>query len=590
MNETFTMNPAEKAAKEALDRVYACIEQRKSFVLEAGAGAGKTYSLIQALRYLVLNQGYALQRKDQKIACITYTNVARDEIESRTDRNPVIFSATIHAFCWSLIKDFQPKLREILPQLDKWPDRLSDVGELNNHYIKYDLGYPKVEDKQILLGHDDVLSLTIRFIEDIKFRKILNHRFPIIFIDEYQDTDIKFVDSIKKHFLDLNEGPLFGFFGDHWQKIYGSGCGIIEHSNVENIGKRANFRSSKTIVECLNRMRPDLTQEVSDPSVEGSILVYHTNDWQGVRRSESHWKEDLPSDIAHMYLEETKRELTKSGWDFSPDKTKILMLTHNLLAQEQGYRNIADVFSRNESYIKKEDDYIAFFVNTLEPVCVAYENRKFGQMFSALEGKTLVIRSHKDKNEWATHMNTLLSLRKNGNIGMVIDHLRKTKFPPLPEKIGRIETGLESWSTMKELDENEKKTFERITKLKAIAYKEVIALANFIEERTPFATKHGVKGAEFDNVLVVIGRGWSMYNFSQMLEYASIGVPSGKMDTYERNRNLFYVACSRPKKQLALLFTQKLSIHAIETLSTWFGKESFRSLVLNHGDEISEQG
>jgi superfamily I DNA/RNA helicase len=46
-----------------------------------------------------------------------------------------------------------------------------------------------------------------------------------------------------------------------------------------------------------------------------------------------------------------------------------------------------------------------------------------------------------------------------------------------------------------------------------------------------------------------------------------------KQDSFERNRNLFYVACSRPKKNLTLLFTQELSGYALATLEGWFGDE-----------------
>jgi len=575
--------PAELAAKEALEKVYSCLSQKKSFVLEAGAGAGKTYSLIHALKHMLEIEGNELLRNNQKIACITYTNIARDEIESRTDHHPVIFSATIHSFCWSIIKDFQPRLREILPEIDKWADRLKDIVEIKNHTITYDIGHPRIETQKISLGHNDVLSLTICLMEDYKFRKIFAFRFPVIFIDEYQDTDKHFIESIKKHFLDKNDGLLLGFFGDHWQKIYGTGCGKIEHDSLKVIDKRANFRSSKTIVDCLNRIRPELKQEVND-SEEGSVLVFHSNSWNKERRTEPHWKGDLPTDIAHQSLHETKLELLERGWDFSQKKTKILMLTHNILAQEQGYRNIADVFPNNDSYIKKEDDYIAFFVNILEPVCIAYENRKFGQMFSLLEGERPVIRSHKDKLKWVTHMNRLISIRNTKDIGEVIEHLRKTKYPSLPENIERYETELNLVEKFEELEEYMKKKLERITKLKTIPYREVIALSKFIEHQTPFATKHGVKGAEFENVLVVFGRGWNMYNFSQMLEYESIGIPVTKIDMFERNRNLFYVACSRPKKRLALLFTQELSDSAIGTLTNWFGKDSLHTLLFNEKD------
>jgi len=46
-------NPAEQAAQVALDTMFACIRERRSFRLEAGAGAGKTYSLVKALRRVI---------------------------------------------------------------------------------------------------------------------------------------------------------------------------------------------------------------------------------------------------------------------------------------------------------------------------------------------------------------------------------------------------------------------------------------------------------------------------------------------------------------------------------------------------------
>ena len=60
-----------------------------------------------------------------------------------------------------------------------------------------------------------------------------------------------------------------------------------------------------------------------------------------------------------------------------------------------------------------------------------------------------------------------------------------------------------------------------------------------------------------------------------MLELAGAQViPAVKEEAYERNRNLFYVVCSRPKKRLAILFTQSLSPDAMATLESWFGKET----------------
>jgi DNA helicase-2/ATP-dependent DNA helicase PcrA len=82
--------------------------------------------------------------------------------------------------------------------------------------------------------------------------------------------------------------------------------------------------------------------------------------------------------------------------------------------------------------------------------------------------------------------------------------------------------------------------------------------------------------------LVVVGRGWNRYNFEEMLALASLPkIPSEKQDAFERNRNLFYVVCSRPKRRLALLFTQKLGQDALGTLSRWFGAENINSLAFS---------
>jgi len=48
MPNTWQTNPAEIAAQQALDDVFECIRSRQNFRLEAGAGAGKTYSLVNA--------------------------------------------------------------------------------------------------------------------------------------------------------------------------------------------------------------------------------------------------------------------------------------------------------------------------------------------------------------------------------------------------------------------------------------------------------------------------------------------------------------------------------------------------------------
>ncbi|AMG53840.1 UvrD-helicase domain-containing protein [Citrobacter amalonaticus] len=567
-------SPAEIASQRALEAMYACLNTGKSFRLEAGAGAGKTYSLIKALQFLIAHNNDAFQKQSQQIACITYTNVAKDEIAARIDRSPLVFCETNHAFCWSLISCFQKLLRTQIEAMPAWKEKIEEIGgTLGQRVIEYNLGHRSIRDHNVSIHHDDVLPLTISLMAHEKFRRIIANRFPIILVDEYQDTNNEWIEAIKTHLLGKPGAPLFGFFGDHWQKIYGGGCGKLEHPCLTEIGKEANFRSVKVIVDSLNRMRPALQQFVKDPDAEGEVRIFHTNSWQGERRKGGHWGGDLPASVGLTTLEHVKTMLAREGWDLSPCRTKILMLTHKLLANQQGYSNLAAIFKYNESFTKKENQHIAFFVDKLEPACDAFAAHKYGMMFEALGGFSPLLRSHADKASWHNAMTQLLAIRDTGTVGDIIEHLRTRKKPRLPDNVEKRERELRDFD--KTAGVEMPRVLEELEKLHQIAYSEVKALRHYLDGHSPFETKHGVKGAEFENVLVVVGRGWNQYNFAEMLELAGTQVISAaKEDAYERNRNLFYVACSRPKKRLAILFTQSLSPDALATLESWFGKET----------------
>lgn len=606
-------NPAKQAAQEAWSQLKACLDQHNSFIFEAGAGAGKTYSLIDALRYLIQKDGAALTRNHQQVACITYTNVATKEIETRTDRHPAIYSSTIHSFCWTLIKGFQPFLRKEIPNIAGWPERLKESAKsavdrmikerveasgekdadvvaivtslqhdlkqletVGTRNVEYSLGHPRADKTTISLHHDDVLLLAAKLMENEKFRRVLVSRFPVVFIDEYQDTDNVIFGALKAHVIGTDGSPLIGFFGDHWQKIYGEGCGKIDHPKLKPIGKRANFRSVPVIVDCLNRMRPDLPQQVEDLHAPGSVVIFHTNEWKGQRRKGAHWAGDLPETQARSYFREVVERLSAKGWDFTPGVGKILMLTHNAIATEQGYRQLIESFKYRDSAIKKEDPHVLFLIDTVEPVCRAFESKRYGDMVAALGGRTQVIRSHADKAAWAEHIAALIKLQKTETIGVVMDCIRHGQRFPLPEAVERRERILEKRG--EPLNPEDPDDIERLRMMRAVPYMQVVALKQYIDEKTPFSTKHGVKGAQFENVLVVFGRGWNDYNFVQFLERADKPVPDDKLEAYERNRNLFYVACSRPKKRLALLFTQELTSAAFRTLEKWFAGAAIYSL------------
>ena len=125
MPELENPSPALLAARKAEALVSQCLMEKTSFLLEAGACAGKTFSLVEALKKVIDEEGRKLGRNNQQVACITYTNAAVNVITARIDGNKLATVNTIPAFWWGPIKIFQPALRSEISNLEPWKDRLS---------------------------------------------------------------------------------------------------------------------------------------------------------------------------------------------------------------------------------------------------------------------------------------------------------------------------------------------------------------------------------------------------------------------------------------------------------------------------------
>ncbi|WP_082537087.1 MULTISPECIES: UvrD-helicase domain-containing protein [unclassified Aureimonas] len=562
-------NPALDAARQAQFKVDNCLDERRSFRLEAGAGAGKTYSLVSALQRLISERGIALTQAGQQVACITYTLVARDAIAKAIANHPAILVETIHAFCWSIISQFQSSLRQLLSEDAEKAEKITQGGGLGKKPILYSLGYFVVDNSTVFLSHDDVPVMMAKLIENTKFQNLIRQKFPFIFIDEYQDTDPAFMASLTRHFLESARGPLIGLFGDHWQTIHRKDYELAALP-ILGIDKGSNFRSVPAIVNVLNELRPELRQAVSDPDAEGEARFFHVNSYKGEKTNTPHSKNDLPDDVARLVRHSLIQRLQKEGWEW--DETKVLMLTHNAISAEHGYPTIADIYKgRTEKYVKKEDPAIEFLCNIVDPMCESYDRSHYGEMFSIL-GRSPAIRAHSDKALWRDHMDRLLKLRKEGTIGEIIDHLKDGHKPPLPERVRRREEELQKLGD--EPIPEEMGSLSRYKNLRNVRYSEVSSLISFVNGFTPFATQHSVKGDQFKDVLVILGGGWNQYNWPQLFELLETKkITSTNSKGYLRSRNLFYVSVSRPMKRLAVLATQTLPPNALKTVTRLFGAD-----------------
>jgi len=572
-------SPAVIAAKQAQVRVEECLAVGRNFRLEAGAGAGKTYSLVATLKKIIFKRGSTLMQGGQQIACITYTEVARAEIANEIEEHPAILVNTIHGFGWAFISRFQKALRGLVASQESRQEAIAAAGGVHSQEVEYSFGFFGIDERRITLSHDDVPRFFADLLAKPKFQQILKSLYPIVFIDEYQDTDPLVMMAISEHFLTPGTGPVIGLFGDHWQTIYRKDYALIDLPNVEGIDKGSNFRSVPAIVNVLNRLRPELVQEVDDPDAAGDVRFFHCNAFVGERVNSAHGKEELPASELTLAIERLRQLLTDDGWNFDPKQTKILMLTHNAIAARHGYPNLAKIFDRNEAFAKKEDAAIAFLADTVEPIHTAYALGKYGEMFR-LMGNSPTIRQSADKAQWRADMDKLAALRANGTIGEVIDHLKATRRPRLSDRIAGREEEIAKLGP--EPTDDEPTSLTRHRKLRAVPYTELIAVTEFINGFTPFATQHSVKGAEFENVLVILSGGWNQYNWPRFLDYFTAGdVPVKDMVGYLRARNLLYVALSRPKRRLAVLATQTLSQNALTSASHLFGRQNILGLPMD---------
>ncbi len=565
-------SPAVVAAQKAQERLEAALADGKNFRLEAGAGAGKTYSLVAALKKIIAEKGPALIHAGQKVACITYTEVARNEIAQEIEEHPAILVNTIHGFGWAFISRFQKQLREMVATQEARQEAIEAAGGIHDQTVEYSLGFFGIDEERITLHHDDIPRFLAALLSNAKLRQIFRSLYPILFIDEYQDTDPLVMMALSENFFATGQGPIIGLFGDHWQTIYRKDYQLANFPSVEGIDKGANFRSVPVIVNVLNQLRPELKQDVHDETAEGEARFFHCNAYSGARVDSRSGKQELPPEVYADFIARMRAQLGEDGWDFDPEKTKILLLTHNAIAAERGYPSLAAIFEHNEAFSKKEDATIAFLADVVEPVCQAYVAGKTGEMFRLLGGAP-TIRKPADKVEWRMEMDQLVKLRAEGTIGDVLDLLKQTKRPRIADRVAKREEEIVQLEP--EPTEGESKSLRRHLRLRDVAYKELVALVEFIDGFTPLATQHSVKGAQFENVLVILSGGWNHYNWPRFLDYLHAGkVPKKDQAGFHRARNLFYVAVSRPEKRLAVLGTQTLSDNALAAAERLFGADN----------------
>ena len=558
-------NLAKAEADKVDEQIIAALQNGNSFRVEAGAGSGKTYSLNKVIEWIQENKWAEYRRKKQTVICITYTNAAVDVLAERLSKDSFILPSTIHSFAWNTIKQYQ---RFLIDVVTSDPDFLPDEGDFFEVTgVTYTLGHRYKENGIQYLYHDDVLKLFCRLLDNAKFRRVFADKYPLILIDEYQDSYKPIIDRFISFFIAEKKGPQFGFFGDAWQTIYQSNnaCGLIENDNLEIIKKGSNFRSAPRIVQLLNDLRPDLPQASAIDDFDGEVIVITCDDYTGPRRIERNLKGELPAEELKNRLSNiTERIRRESSKD---DTLKVLMITHKVLATQQGYEQLLEILADGLS--DKEDPFLIFFMETVEPIYKALKNSNMQLLFDTLGIKRFPIKKKSEKAKWKELQQQLENARTKRAID-VFELVKQSKLIPIPPK-------LDGWYHLyQEAPETVYASNASIQSFLELEYLQFAAVIDFLHPDAMFSTEHSVKGEEYDNVVFVIGRGWNLYHFetyAPMITGRS-SIPKGKEASFERNRNLFYVCCSRAKKRLFLFVTIPTDYEFKTFLMSLIGKDN----------------
>lgn len=382
------------------------IEQGKHFVLSGGAGSGKTHTLVEVLNAATTKWPL------KSIACITYTNAAVDEILSRVD-HPRLFVSTIHEFLWRNIKHFQRELKQALVELindeEQTKFTITNTEKVDRNYFdELELGIQYKEYvrlKEGIISHDELLVLAHKMYETYpKLCGIIKDAYPLIFVDEYQDTDKLVVEILLRCLVKSNKQGVIGFFGDAMQSIYDGSVGNLEDYRdcVQEIKKEQNRRNPLLVINLANKLRDDGLQQKPSKDIRAPNMGADGNVKQGCIQF-------LYSQSDNVGLEDVRQYLS---WDFTAKttgeiSTKELNLTHKLIANKAGYPDLMRVYdgdqilayvARLKKHIKERCPTFTTQDQTLGNVITQLKAGKAGKELKAVEptdGMQTYIEAHR---------------------------------------------------------------------------------------------------------------------------------------------------------------------------------------------------
>lgn len=599
------------------DKIKLCLSQdsHRSFFMFAGAGSGKTRSLINALSFLDKEMGTKFSVHSKQVAVITYTNAACDEISKRLEYKPIFAVSTIHSFLWELIKNYQVDIKAwIIESLKR------DIAELNEKQAKGrggDAAVKRAEDirKKInrlakietimkfsynpngdnvgydSLSHGEVVKMGSEFIStEETMQEILVGKYPVLLIDESQDTKKELIDALLIVYEKYKTRFVIGMFGDTMQKIYMDGKDNLAScipDEWEKPEKVMNHRSAKRIVKLANSIRNTIDNQQQRPrsdAEEGTVCLFIADSLAN--------KEEVERRAAEIMA---KKAVDNDWLDLS--KYKSLILEHHMAASRFGFFDLYSPLNESKSFDTSlrqgSISELSFLSNIISPLIKAHQD---GNDFEV----SRIIRKHSpllDKKAFQQNsadqtrllevaedaVEELLLLWKDGAMPVCIDILKaikKTNLFRLNERVDYI---------ISDQVKDEDKKVTALRKALSVPFSELEKYSAYVTENTPFATHQGVKGLEYPRVMVIMddieAKGF-LFSYEKLFGAKSKTTTDiknereGKDTGITRTTRLFYVACTRAEKSLAVIaYTEnKDEVKRTVILNGWFSDKEIEFL------------
>ncbi|MGE1082356.1 UvrD-helicase domain-containing protein [Pseudomonas shirazensis] len=568
------------------------LDDPQSFFLFAGAGSGKTRSLVTALQKVQIDFGSRLRLKGQRVGVITYTNAASEEIERRLAFDPTIEVSTIHSFAWSLIEGLNRDIREWL-RLDLAADieklnkdeakgragtkasatRLSKIASktkrlANLDSVKRFVYSPTGENRgRDSLNHSEVIQLTSHFLTSKPaMQSILVGRFPLLLIDESQDTNKNLIDALFAVQSTHKARFALGLLGDMMQRIYSDGkegLGQNLPGDWATPTKQMNHRCPRRVVSLINKVREATDkqqQKWRSDSAEGCIRLYilpsETSDKQAAEKAIGEHMAKVSSD---------------DNWN-DLKTCKTLTLEHRMAARRMGFLEmfvpLYEVESWRSNFLDGSLPIVRFFSEEVLPLIQAKKREdRFGIARIAREHSPLLSvdalraggNSQSQLQLVASSIDQLMSLWVDGadpSLAEVLRSVAATKLFAIPELLqpnAYRDKALDAVEPAVDGVDADRQS-ERAAAIDAFLeapFSQIEPFANYVSGKAHFDTHQGVKGLQFDRVMVIMddeeARGF-MFKYENLFGGKGVGDPS-----VESTRRLFYVTCSRAMQSLALV-------------------------------------